>query len=48
MYYIIDHRTGKVVGTYTELKRARRRANELNQENPQMIYGAIRYGVMAI
>jgi hypothetical protein len=43
MYQVIDRQTGKVVGTYTELKRARRRADRLD-----LIYGAIRYGVQAI
>ena len=40
MYKIIDKQTKKVMGTYKDVKRARRRAEKLDIE-----YGAYRYMV---
>lgn len=39
-YQVIDRHTKKIMGTYQDVKRARRRADKLDLE-----YGAYRYGV---
>lgn len=43
MYQVIDKQTGKVIGSYQDRKRARRKADKLDLE-----YGAIRYYVREV
>lgn len=42
-YQVVDAKTDKVMGTYTEGTRARRRADKLD-----LAYGAVRYSVKII
>lgn len=42
-YQVIDTHTGWIMGTYTERKKASRRADKLD-----MIYGAVRYAIRNI
>jgi len=42
MYNVIDNQTGRVVGTYSTMKRAYSKADRLDT-----IYGAVRYVVKA-
>lgn len=40
MYQVIEYQTGKIIGTYSTLQRARRKADRLD-----LAYGAIHYSV---